>query len=241
MHKIGVGTLFRDSIRHKNIEINQVQRFFQQLDNQDFQDFHIVALESNSIDNTLEVLKGYENSRTDFTLIEHEEPNPPPVRSHVNPQRIGNLSKQANIVIDKLKNTCEYTIWIESDLIIPPVLFSTLLEIEKLDNVVMLAPMIYINRMGRRKYFYDTWGFRFLDGRNFGTNIRLDKHSRYEQVSSVGSCAIIKTGLLNSGINFGNNGFVHMCSEAIKVGSILIDKKIEIEHPGNKQVNGRWI
>ena len=61
-------------------------------------------------------------------------------------------------------------------------------------------------------------------------------------MSSVGSCGLIKSDLIRKGYSFNDGAFVELCRQVKENGyKIILDKKLNIYHPSNVLINGRWV
>lgn len=127
-------------------------------------------------------------------------------------------------------STHTHVLWLEADLCFPPELLGRLLSRE----VDIVAPMIYLGGV-----FYDTWGFRDLQGRKW-TNA-APFHPRYRpfsllEMGSVGSCVLFIRAVLDAGVRFKGSYeqglLVGMCQDARALGyRVWADTATAILHP----------
>jgi len=202
-------------------------------------------LEGDSQDNTQDVLNEYANRNKNIHLIQ-KGATYNAVSSTEDPNRIASLSRLGSTVIDAAKDQCEYVLFVESDLILPPNLlvycFDAMLN-HNLENPGIISP---IPLLENQNVFYDTWGFRNLDGSRWNSHPPyhpvLAQHDRFIPMSSIGSCALIKGEALRQGANFYEGAFVEMCRRVRELGyNIYADKAQSIRHPASNLVHGRWV
>jgi GT2 family glycosyltransferase len=164
------------------------------------------------------------------------------VTSHISDDRFKSLSKIANTLLTKIKDECEYILWIESDLIFDENLFKNLYNgiIETKSAIIAPIPIITIREQQR---LYDIWAFRNINGINLSRHYDFsESKSKYVELSSVGTCAIINAEYVRKGCDFGEGCFPELCRQIREIGGkILVDTTTYVEHPGNKFVCGRWI
>ena len=250
MIKINVVSSFRDSIIWQNRYINQVGRFFSQLKNQRLLNIleidKIACVEGNSQDNTYEILE-QEKNKGDFniTLIK-EESNNKSVGSFTTKERISTLSRCKCLGLDAIKDDCDYILCIESDLIIYDnfFLYKLLEAFNKIDKLGIIAPIITLDSVP--VYFYDTWAFRDKKCNKWNNywvwNQDYVDSIQYIEMTSIGSCSLIKADLVRSGCSFGEGDYPQMCSDILKSGhKVFCDKRLHIYHPcSNNLINMRW-
>lgn len=145
--------------------------------------------------------------------------------------RVSKWAALGNAALDGLRGrSYDYVLWCESDLSIPPDLVSQLVA----DAVDVVAPAIFLGGM-----FYDTWGFRGLDGRRF-QNV-MPYHSDYRpfgliELASVGSTVLFRRAVLDTGLRFRgvyeNGLLVGLCSDARARGfRVFLDSRVAVVHP----------
>tara|TARA_R110000744_G_scaffold273950_2_gene387172 strand:+ start:247 stop:1008 length:762 start_codon:yes stop_codon:yes gene_type:complete len=252
--RINVCSLFRDSQHWFGYNINQVDRFFDQIKKQedflkkevpDFSGFNIFAGEKDSKDNTRQVLEGYKK-RSDNIEVFDTESSGSKVESTLD--RVGNISKVANSLLNKsLEQKTNYTLWIESDLIIKrdDLVFELYKKLKSENSTAIVAPVIWCES-SHEKWFYDTWGFVCDNGtvwRNrypFNINYTLSNY-RYLGMRSVGSCVLAKNSFISKN-HFGTDAFRDFCKKTKeKGGKIYADKEVEIYHPTERYIQQRQI
>jgi len=245
-YKIGVCSLFRDSMVWNGFAINQVDRYFQQLYGQkgiNLAETGFFLLEGDSRDNTMPRLLEYaDRNRNIFLLQQNAEYGA--VASTEDGARIRSLSKLGHTVIELARENCEYILFVESDLIIRDNLVSTLLQgIEDFPTCGMIAPIVLSHNT---QTFYDTWAFCNIDETRWSASPpysdALQKFGRYVPMNSIGSCALIRTEAVKAGANFYEGAFVEFSKKIREVGySVCVDKECIIEHPSTHFVNGRMV
>jgi len=243
MWEIGIGSLFRDSQQWCGIHINQVDRYFQQIEQQTCSQPLICILEGHSVDDTRMVLQAYANRMNNVLLLSCEQQCSTTVQSTTNQQRISYLSTIANRVLNELKDRCQYIAWIESDLIIEPNVIEDLLTTLKETEAAIVAPLVFLQEKNSTERFYDTWGFVDSEDKPWAS-ASLIPQQRIVRMSSVGSCAVMDANFLcNNNISFGTGAFRELCSSVRKhKGLICVDTNVKVFHPGeNGCKKRRWI
>lgn len=149
-----------------------------------------------------------------------------------NEDRAARWARAGNACFDLIPKDGRHThvLWLEADLCFPAELIKRLLA----HDVDIVAPIIWLGG-----FFYDTWGFRGLDGR------RWSNHPPYHadfrsldliEVQSVGSCVLFRREVLDAGIRFRgsyeNGLLVGMCQDARTKGfKVFVDTGTAILHP----------
>jgi len=140
--------------------------------------------------------------------------------------RTGNLALDAS-----LTTPSEHTLWVESDLSFPCDLIELLME----PNQDIVAPIVMLG-----ENFYDSWGFRDLDGRRIANLAELQTLPRgpgsLTELSSVGSCLLFRTSLLGKGVRmptgYENGLLVGFCLAARTIGArVFCRHDVVIVHP----------
>ncbi len=243
---IAVCSLFRDSQVWCGREINQVDRYFKQLVKQTygFKNLTIVAMEGNSDDNTMEKLQGYSELFPNI-YIYNQTNEYDVVASVENDARLKGLSQVADILLGKVVQIkdLDYVLWVESDLIFDISLVKDLVFAANhyTERNCIIAPMVYLENRG---IFYDTWGFRELDGTRWTEKHRerVALANPLKEMASIGSCALIDADLLRCGVRFGQGAFVELCDRARKLGGkVYVDVNTKVQHPGQANLNRRWV
>ena len=133
----------------------------------------------------------------------------------------------------------QFVLWLEADLCFPIDVLQRLTG----HQVDIVAPVIFLG--GR---FYDTWGFRGLDGVKWSNNCPYHTDyvsDRLIEVASVGSCVLFARKVLDSGIRFRgtyeNGLLVGMCSDARLLGMhVFADASTAILHPVSQWQRQLW-
>jgi hypothetical protein len=136
-----------------------------------------------------------------------------------------------NAAIEQLADRpYDFLFWCESDLCLPQDLLSWLLA----DDVDVVAPGIFLGGM-----FYDTWGFRALDGTRFANEPPYHKsfapHALVE-LASVGSAVLFKRAVIDAGVRFRGTYedglLVGFCNDARDNGfRVWMDSRVCVVHP----------
>lgn len=243
---IAVCSMFRDSQVWCGQEINQVDRYFRQLMKQTcgFKNITVVGMEGNSVDNTMEKLQEYVDMFPNVHIY-NQTNEYDTVASIENDNRLKGLSRVGDMLISKVLQIedLDYVLWIESDLIFDISLIKDLLFAAShyTQRDCIIAPMIYLDKKG---IFYDTWGFRELDGTRWTERHRerVALTNPLKEMSSIGSCALIDANLLRCGVRFGQGAFVELCERARHIGGkVYVDVNTKVYHPGSHNLNKRWV
>lgn len=150
-------------------------------------------------------------------------------------ERIRAWAALGNATIEQLRGRpWDYLLWCESDLVIPPDLIALLLR----NDADIVAPAIFLGGL-----FYDTWGFRALDGTHFRNEPPY--HPGFHplgvtELASVGSCVLFKRAVFDAGIRFRGeypDGLLAgVCADARARGfRVFVDSRVAVLHP-----TGRW-
>ena len=145
--------------------------------------------------------------------------------------RVTKWAALGNVAIDQaLTTSCDRLLWCESDLVLPNDLLEQLVP-EPCDIV---APAIFLGSM-----FYDTWGFRGVDGVRFSNHAPYHgefRHHALVPLSSVGSCVLFRRTLFDRGVRFRGSYddglLVGVCRDATALGfATFMDSRVAILHP----------
>lgn len=245
--KIAACSLFRDSQEWYAKKINQVDRFFKQLEQEKcITSYHLV--EGNSIDNTYQSIMNWSNhTNTKVELIKHDVVGSE-VASVVSVNRFKNLSTIGNLALESAKKVdADFIFWIESDFIFEQGLISNLLKFSEYNeelwqNSLGVCP---VPRFGNS--FYDTWAFKGINGETWSNN-DLEKFKKYPltylELSSFGSCALMNAKKIKEyNLSFGVDGcFPELCRQAKSFGlKLFCDTTQIIEHPSSDMLGGRLV
>lgn len=153
-------------------------------------------------------------------------------RAANNQELARNWARAANACLDLVPGSADHThlLWLESDLCFPAEMLTRLLR----HNCDVVAPIIYLGG-----YFYDTWGFRGIDGRPWQNRPPYHPDYRAHQLlpmQSVGSCVLFSRKLIDLGIrmkaDMENGLLVGMCLDARAAGmQVWADTSTAILHP----------
>lgn len=240
--KLAVCSLFRDSQKWHGHDINQVDRYFNQLQSQGQYHLEYHLVEGNSADDTYDKLQQY--SQTYQISLHKCEIKGSEVESTANSIRLSNLSKIGNVSLKSaLATDVKHILWIESDLIIQNDFIDRIMKFAQSkcwDDSLGVCPITTIG-----PYFYDTWAFKSIDGQHF-TNViaqGMFGTNDYVPLQGFGCCALLNAdNIRKHGLDFGNNCFRHLCDSAIRAGlKLWCDPTLLIAHPDSKNVASRWI
>lgn len=138
---------------------------------------------------------------------------------------LGNAALEAALETD-----CDHVLWCESDLALPYDLVEQLVA----SRCDIVAPAIFLGGQ-----FYDTWGFRGLDGARFTNtppyHASFEPHALVE-LSSVGSVVLFDRKVFDAGVRFRgeyeNGLLVGVCRDAAALGSrVWLDSRVAVIHP----------
>ena len=134
-----------------------------------------------------------------------------------------------NQAIDSaLETECSHILYIESDLCFPLDLLEQLIS----RDVDIIAPVVMLGSS-----FYDSWGFRDLNGKKISDMQFFPFYTgELVELSSVGSCVLFRSDIFRAGIRFAGNHhnglFVGVCNEARSNGfRVYADPTVSIIHP----------
>lgn len=146
-------------------------------------------------------------------------------------ERVRKWALLGNVALERaLTSDCTHVLWCESDLALPHDLLEQLVA----DDVDIVAPAIFLGGM-----FYDTWGFRGLDGTRF-TN-EAPYHAAFRahdlvELSSVGSVVLFERQVFDRGVRFRGeyeNGLLAgVNQDARRLGfRTFMDSRVAVLHP----------
>ena len=121
----------------------------------------------------------------------------------------------------------DFTLFIEADLCFPFDLIDQLI----LENLDITAPLVFLGAG-----FYDSWGFRKLDGSKIGWIDNVNVHNPPVELSSVGSCVLFRTEIFSRGVRFRGpfqtGLLVGVCNDARELGyRVWALSSVVIIHP----------
>lgn len=148
----------------------------------------------------------------------------PYLGSTVHPTRFACLANTINPILDKIeKDNYDFIMFLDSDLI-PP---SNLVDLLLTNGVDMVSPLIMAGPS-----FYDIWGYRHPDGRNFGPSISWIKTPELIRLQSAGGCILFKGDVLKLSRLTKEEAIVGFCKEAGYAGyQLWLDPTIVVYHP----------
>lgn len=145
--------------------------------------------------------------------------------------RVTKWAMLGNVAVEQaLPTNCTHVLWCESDLTLPFDLLDQLLA----EPADVVAPAIFLGTL-----FYDTWGFRGLDGTRFSNEAPYHRefhHHARVPLSSVGSCVLFRRELFDRGVRFrgvyDDGLLVGVCRDAAALGfHTFMDSRVAIVHP----------
>jgi hypothetical protein len=186
-------------------------------------------LEGDSSDDSYGRLLAWAGSDDRIVLTQH----------HVEPiadfdDRVRKWAALANEALEAaLATGADYVLWCESDLVLPHDLVTQLVASAQA-GADIVAPAVFLGGM-----FYDSWGFRGLDGVKFTNEAPYHQdyvaHGRVE-LSSVGSCVLFRREIFDAGVRFRGTFedglLVGICNDAGALGfRTFMDSRIAVLHP----------
>jgi hypothetical protein len=183
-------------------------------------------VEGDSRDDTWTRLSGWRDADPRVHLVQrHVEP------VHDFDDRVRKWAELGNLALEgALRTDCTHVLWCESDLTLPHDLVEQLVA----RDVDIVAPAIFLGGM-----FYDTWGFRGLDGSRFTNtppyHAQWHPHALVE-LSSVGSTVLFRREVFDAGIRFRGtypDGLLAgVCGDAREAGfRVWMDSRVAVLHP----------
>lgn len=225
---IAVGSAFRNSAGRLPgyfKQIQELQRFSRDT-------IRVIAAEGDSTDGTREALftaaKKYDVS-VDVRACDHKGPV---FGSTEAPERMAALSKVGNTILDGVRDADEVLVYVESDLIWDAITIWLLCQhaYERTGDFNVFAPMPFAGQN-----FYDVWAFRGLDGQRFAPFSPYHSQlapKKLMEVSSVGSCLVMRTDVVRSGARMKTGALVEFCAEVRKRGfRIAVVPELRVKHP----------
>lgn len=233
MPRVAICSLVRNGITY----LPSFRRQLESLALDEDSSWHLYCLEGDSTDESWAFLRAW--AEADQRVTVHQK--------HVGgatskADLAKNWASVANSCFDSIASDSDHThvLWLESDLCFPPEIVRRLAA----HNADVVAPVIYLAGL-----FYDTWGFRSLDGASW--NNRAPYHKDFRAFSllpmqSVGSCVLFKRKILDAGIRmrgtYENGLLVGMCNDAREQGmKVWADTGTAILHPVDNWESQQWI
>jgi FkbM family methyltransferase len=161
----------------------------------------------------------------------------------INPFLMSERSQQWALVgNENIKNSLssysDFTLFVGADLTLPPDILDYLVEAQ----VDVAAPIVMLG-----KNFYDSWGFRKLDGEKIYNLKEFESESENNliELSSVGSCLLVNTVYLRKNIRepsrYEDGLFVGLCNGIRNFnGKIFCRTDVAIIHPTSYWKNQLW-
>lgn len=170
----------------------------------------------------------YEGGIKGFELVERSHGGPV-FGSTEETARLKALSYVANGFFESVGAAFDAAIYVESDLLWEPSVFTRLLD-QLRPGVDIVSPLVFAGEA-----FYDIWGFRALDGERFGpfhpfhSSVRFDELT---EVSSVGSCLVMRGTVARNCRIRNEYCLVGFCEDARAQGYyVYVDAQERIHHP----------
>jgi len=198
--------------------------------------WHLCILEGDSSDGTWEYLSQWALEDSRITLGRECAGDATEIED-----RAARWARVGNSCFDLIPSNLNHShvLWLESDLCFPPELLKRLLA----HNVDIVSPVIWLGGL-----FYDTWGFRDINGKKWSNNPPY--HPEYRPMSlmemgSVGSCVLFSREIFDKGIRFKgtyeNGLLVGMCQDARALNfKVYADTSTAILHPVDNWEAQMW-
>lgn len=198
-----------------------------------------VAVEGDSKDATLVQLKSLAVKMAglfeiDVVMCNHGGPVFGSTEDHA---RMAALSKVSNAMLDSVRGNDDIVIYVESDLIWEGSTISALIDHVLAGHSDVVAPLVFAG-----DNFYDVYAYRGLDGSRFSpfapyhSSLRSNPLSSsltgLVEVSSVGSCLVMRGGTARRVRIVNGDALVGWCGEARRLGyRISVAPELRIRHP----------
>jgi hypothetical protein len=229
--KVAIGSAFRNSASW------QVERYFTQVYRYEKElikhgwGCRVIAVEGDSItDETRQSIEKWADIYCIELNLVQANHGGPEFGSVESLERFAALSKVGNAILERVEVDDDIVVYVESDLLWRP---DTLLRLgsqvlEK--DLDVVSPLVFAGQ-----HFYDVWGFRGLDNARFApfhpyhSMLNLDGLT---EVSSVGSCLVMRAQVANDCRIIDNECLVGFCKDARNKGyKIWVDARERINHP----------
>jgi hypothetical protein len=189
-----------------------------------------IAVEGDSFDGTRsEIVELGRHVKIPTALVSRDHGGPV-FQSTEEAARMKALSYVGNGILESVLESDDVLVYVESDLLWSSRAIFRLVDSLKEENVDVISPLVFAG-----KNFYDVWGFRGLDGERFAPfypyHSDLD-FTRLTEVSSVGSCLVMR-GIVARTARIRNNGaLVGFCEDVRSLGfHIWVDSVVRVDHP----------
>ena len=230
--RVAICSIVRDGMAY----LPAYRRQLESLDLHGNLDWRLYIIEGDSRDDTHAFLQKWAGE-DDRLTIEREHAGDSAERQ----DRAVRWARVANACLDLVPSQHAHThvLWLEADLCFPPELLRRLLAHE----VDVVAPIIFLGGL-----FYDTWGFRDLDGTNWRNEPPFHPHYRAMsllEMDSVGSCVLFRRAVLDAGVRmkgrYQDGLLVGMCRDARALGyKVFVDTGTAILHPVDRWEEQMW-
>ena len=231
MYEVAICSLVRNGIDY----LHSFRRQLESL-NDDIFRWHLYLIEGDSLDASWEFIKEWAEEDRRITIRQFHVGKATERESIA--ERWANVGNKC-IEMIPANSTHTHVMWLEADLCFPPELIRRLLN----HNVDIVSPIIFLGGL-----FYDTWGFRGMDGKKW-TN-HAPYHPEFLPMTllpmhSVGSCVLFARKVMDVGIRFKGTHedglLVGICNDARRIGmAIYADTSTAILHPVDNWEKQLW-
>jgi hypothetical protein len=198
--------------------------------------WRLYCVEGDSRDDSWSFLQSWAREDTRVTLAQL-----PVGKAESAEQMAQNWAKVCNACFGLIPadSTHTHVLWLESDLTFPSETARRL----QAHGVDIVAPIIFLGGQ-----FYDTWGFRDVEGRRWTNEAPYHRDfapNRLLPMGSVGSCVLFRRAVFEAGIRmrgtYENGLLVGMCNDARAAGfSVWADTGTAILHPVDQWERQMW-
>jgi hypothetical protein len=222
---IVVGSAWRNSSGHVGRYLAQIAELVKHVG--PLHHVRVIAVEGDSTDMTHQSLamnSSVQNIETEIVKCDHGGPR---FGSTEEPARFVALSKVCNAILDAVRETDDVLVYVESDLLWDAHTVGSLIDMAVREDggYHVFAPYIAAGQM-----FYDIWGFRKLNGERFSPFYKGGES--LEEVSSVGSCLVMKTDVARLCRVRNDYCLVGWCEDVRSRGfRIAIHPAFKVRHP----------
>lgn len=240
--------MFRDSQTWHSRQLDQVGRYFRQLEGTGLNPSYFLV-EGNSQDDTAVALAEWATRLAPRVNLFTHEVSGSHVVSRVDEVRFRNLSAIANTAFQPARDSgADLVLWVESDFILPDGWMGQLLDATKSPwwrEALGVCPLPIFHR-GGPPLFYDTWAFEGTNGKKWANEEvpSAPPGERYLPLRAAGSCILFRGDALRAGsYEFRDSGCLPgVCREAVASGlKLFCDTTVRIHHPSSENVGGRLV
>ena len=243
---LAVCSMFRDSQRWHGRPLNQVGRFFTQLEATGLSPAYFL-IEGESEDDTFVELQAWAHRLPGRVSLAAHGPMGGAVASVEDDARFRRLSEIGNVPLRRARDSgADLVLWVESDFVLPDGWLDRLLEATGLPWWETALGVCPVPVFGSPEGFYDTWAFEGEGGRRWGNHEvpAAPPGERYLPLAAAGSCILFRGDALRARpYEFEGGGCLPgLCRAAVADGlPLFCDTAVRVTHPSSENVCGRLI